>query len=126
MGKDLTINLGKDNSGVFSKAVEALGNAGINLDGGCEVSGIAHFLVKDAAQGRKALEGAGFTVSGEEDVILTNVPDRPGELAKITKQIANAGVNLNFFYLATDTRAVLGVSDLAKAKEALVAVGARA
>jgi hypothetical protein len=41
--------------------------------------------------------------------------DHPSELAAVTRRMADSGVNIEFFYTATRTRMVLGVSDTEKA-----------
>lgn len=46
--------------------------------------------------------------------------NRPGALAKLgelTRRIADAGINLDLIYLATDTRIVLGVDKPDQARE---------
>ncbi len=123
MAKDLTAIL-EDRPGTLAAACEALGNAGVNIDGLCGVpsGGKAeiHFLVQDAAAARRALEGAGVRVAGERDVLVLDVPDRPGAVGEIARRIANAGVNVELVYAATKTRVVFGVNDLAKARAAIV------
>jgi len=119
MAKELTVNLGEDKPGAFARAAEALGRAGVNIEGVTEVKGTVHFLVGDAGSARKALEGSGFKIQGERDVLVLEIADRPGELARITRKIADAGVNLEAVYLATRTRVVISASDLTKARQAL-------
>ena len=98
---------------------KALGNAGVNIEGmcgRCEGDRIAHVLVDDAAAARAALGGAGIEVQEERDVLIMKVPDKPGVLGAICRRLGDAGVNIDFFYAATDTRVVLGVDDLEKAE----------
>jgi hypothetical protein len=120
--KDLAVELA-DRPGTVASAAEALGKAGINIDGisGTESGGkgILHILVEDAAGARKALEGSGARVTGEAEVVVVQMQDRPGELGKLTRKIAAAGVNLNLIYLATNTRVVLGSADAAKLRSAV-------
>ena len=68
---------------------------------------------------RRALEGAGFEVSAERAVLVVDVPDRPGEIGRIARQLANAGVNIDLIYEATYSRMAIGVDDLEKARTAL-------
>ena len=69
MAKDLTIAL-EDRAGILAELGEALGGAGINIEGFCgyrsEGTGIVHLLVEDASAARGALEGAGFEVRTSE------------------------------------------------------------
>ena len=122
MAKDLTVVL-DDRPGTLATLTEALGKAGINIDGLCgfpsEGKGVIHILVQDAAAARRAVEAAGFTVRGEREVLVLDAQDRPGEVGQVARRIANAGVNIDLIYVATKTRVVIGASDLPKAKAAL-------
>jgi hypothetical protein len=122
MAKNLTVEL-EDRPGSLAAAAQALGSAGINIEGTVgyptEGKGVLHFLVEDAAAARRALEGAGLKVRAERDVIVANIEDRPGALGEIAKRVADAGVNLNLLYLATHTRVVVGADDLDKARSVL-------
>jgi hypothetical protein len=65
------------------------------------------------------LEGIGIEVRGEREVLMLDIEDTPGALGKITRSIAEAGVNINLLYLAADQKLVLGVDDLEKARAAI-------
>ncbi len=120
--KDLTVSL-EDRPGTLADAGEALGKAGVNIEGICGFPvggrGVAHLLVEDAAKARKALEGAGVKVTAERDALVVDVADHPGTLGQVTRKLAKAGVNLNLVYLATNTRLVLGADNLEKARGAI-------
>ena len=47
------------------------------------------------------------------------MPDRPGELSMILRRLADAGVNVRFAYLATETRVVIGAENISRARQAL-------
>lgn len=119
--KDLTIEL-EEKVGTVAAAAEALGKAGVNIEGICGFvvggKGVGHLLVEDAGKARQALEAAGARVTGEQEVLVMEIEDRPGSLGQLTRKIADAGVNLNTVYLATRTRVVLGARDLEKARAA--------
>ncbi|MFQ5819769.1 MAG: ACT domain-containing protein [Candidatus Heimdallarchaeota archaeon] len=121
MPKDLIIIL-EDRPGTLADVGEALGKAGINIDGvcgfPCEGEGIFHILVEDADAARSAIKKTGFEVRGERSVLVLEIEDRPGEFGKITRRIADAGVNIDLAYLATNTRLVIGADDLEKARAA--------
>jgi hypothetical protein len=76
-------------------------------------------LVEDAGAARQALEGAGIRVTGEREVVVLDVVDQPGTLGSVARKLADAGVNIDWAYLATRTRLVLAVSDLDRARSAL-------
>ena len=122
MPKDLTVIL-DDRPGSLAKMGEALGRAGVNIDGVCGVTvggrGEIHILVEDAAKARRALEAEHIQVSGEHEVLVLDAEDRPGVLGSITRRMADAGVNIQLAYMATSTRLVFGVDDLKKARAAV-------
>jgi hypothetical protein len=119
--KDLTIEL-EEKAGTVAAAAEALGKAGVNIEGICGFvvagKGYGHVLVADPAKARQALQSAGARVTSEQDVLVLDIDDKPGALGKLTRRIADAGVSLNAVYLATKTRVVLGARDLEKARAA--------
>jgi hypothetical protein len=119
MAKDLTLML-EDRPGTLADMGEVLGKAGVNIDGMCgfanQGKGIIHILVEDATAARKALESAKIQVQEERDVLVLNITDRPGEFGRLCRKIAKAGVNINLSYLTTNTRLVLGVDNLDKAR----------
>ena len=122
MAKDLTVVL-EDRPGTLADMGEALGKAGINIDGvcgfPCEGKGVLHILVEDAADARRVLEGSGFEVTGEREVLILDIADRPGAFGEIARKIAGAGVNIDLVYVASNNRLVLGTDDLEKARAAL-------
>jgi hypothetical protein len=121
--KDLTVSL-EDRPGTLADLGEALGKAGINIEGLTAVSSegraIVHVLVEDAAA---ALEGAGIKVEGEAEPLISELPsgqvDQPGVVGQMARAMADAGVNIQVVYLATKNRAVAVTSDNAKARQAL-------
>jgi len=122
MSKDLTVIL-EDRPGSLAKVGEALGKAGMNIEGICgmmvEGQGVVHILVPDAVKARRALEANRIQVSEELEVLVMEVEDRPAVLGNIARRLANAGVNIHLAYLATSTRLVIGVDDLEKARSTL-------
>jgi hypothetical protein len=121
VAKDLTIEL-EDRPGTLADLGEALGNAGVNIDGGCGFPsggrGILHLLVDDASGAAQAIQGAGLKVTAERDVIVLDVTDKPGELGAIARRMADANVNIDLVYLTARGQLVLGVDDLEKARSA--------
>jgi len=123
--KDLTVSL-EDRPGELARVGETLGAAGINIEGLCAMTAegraVVHLLVEDAVATRTALEGAGIKVEGEADPIVAEFPsgqvDQPGAMGSIARAIADAGVNIQVVYLATEDRGVMVTSDNAKAMAA--------
>ncbi len=127
MAKDVLVTL-EDKPGEGARLGEALGNAGVNIEGLCamvmEGKGFVHVLVEDVAGARAALEGAGMKVEGETDVIVspplteTDV-DKPGQFGMMARVMADAGINVTLGYLASKNRVVLATSDNPRAMEKL-------
>ena len=104
---------------MLSRAISAVGSAGINVDGYAEMEGVVHVLTTEVAAARGALEAAGFTIVKDQQVVLVPVEDTPGAAARVFKRIADAKVNVRFSYLATRNRLVIGTDDLKAALAAL-------
>jgi hypothetical protein len=118
MAKDLSVDLGEDRPGMLAKAAEALGAAKVNIEGFSEAGGHLHVLVNSPARAKTVLTKAGFQVTGERDVIVEKLVNRPGTAGRLLRRWADAGVNIEFSYVATGTRLVAAVSDMKAAKKA--------
>ena len=117
LAKDLTVDLKADRPGAIAKALEAIAKAGVNLDGYAESKGILHTLIGDAPGARRALEGAGFSVSDEQEVLVVDVDDRPGTAAGVFRRIADSDLNVDFSYLGANNRMVIGSKNVKKLTE---------
>jgi hypothetical protein len=123
MATDLTVYL-DDHPGELARVGEILGGAGVNVSGLCAVvSGggqvEVHLLVDDMTAAFGALTDAGIGVVNEQEVVVIEVKDRPGELGEVARKLGDAGVNITLTYLATNTRLVIAADDLATARQAL-------
>ena len=118
--KDLTISL-KNQPGALAEMGEALGRAGVSIEGGgafvVNGVGVAHFLFEDGDAARQALENAGIDVLAVSDVVVQRLKqDQPGQLGKLTKKMAEAGVNIEVLYSDHDHQLILVVDDLPTAQ----------
>jgi hypothetical protein len=122
MATDLTVGL-IDRPGTLAQASDALGRAGVNIEGACgfvcDGQGVFHVLVQDAVRARRALIDSGFEIQDERQVVLTAVEDRPGAAAEVLHRVADAGVNVDLLYAAADGRLVLSGEDASGIKRAL-------
>ena len=126
MATDLTVVL-DDRAGQLAHMGEALGDAGVNIEGFCATTddgvGIVHVLVENAMVAQNALILADIKIEGEADAVVIDLTseeaDRPGALGRVAGRVATAGINVSVAYLATRDRAVLVTSDNEKAREAL-------
>jgi hypothetical protein len=119
VARDLTVRLAADRPGELAGVVQALSQSGVNIDGIAGIEGVVHVLARDPSAARSALRAGGYPIEGELEVLIMPMPDRPGELAMITRRLADASVNVRFVYLATDTRVVIGVDDITAARQVL-------
>jgi hypothetical protein len=123
MATDLRIEA--DNTvGQLATLSEELGKVGVNIEGFCGAvaggRGVLHVLVDNAGAARQALVGAGYTIAAERDaLVLEGVDDRPGYLGEMARRLADNGINIEVAYLATNTRVVFVVPDVAAARQAL-------
>ena len=128
LATDLTVLL-TDRPGALAEVGEALGKAGLNVEGffGFSLNNMAwaHLLVDDAARAKEVLHGI-VNIAEEHEVLLVDVDDRPGALGELTRRLASAGINLRFAYLGTGTRLVICPNDLELAKQALARIAAGA
>ena len=116
--KDLSILL-DNRPGAMAEMGEALGEAGVSVEGGgmwvVDGKGIAHFLFQDGAAARRALESAGIKVVAERDVVVQRLKQEiPGQLGKLTRRMAEAGVNIEVLYSDHEHQLILVVDDYEK------------
>ena len=117
---DLAIEL-DDRPGALADMGEVLGRAGVSIEGGGAwvVDGrcIAHFLVEDSAAARRALDAAGIRLLAAREVLVLRLDQAmPGQLGKITRRMADAGVNIEVLYSDHENQLILGVDDLEKGR----------
>ena len=111
--KDLEIAL-ENRPGALAEMGEALGAAGVSIEGGGVFGSVAHFLFHDADadQARAVLEAAGIRVVAVHDVLVQKLrQDEPGQLGKIARRMAQAGVNIEVQYSDHDHNLILVVDD---------------
>ena len=129
MAIDLTIAL-VDQPGTLAQASDALGRAGVNIDGACgyvcDGQGTYHVLVHDLERARRALMNGGFIIDDERRVVAVPVANEPGAAAAVLRRVAGSGVNVDLLYMTLDGELVLGGSDVAGIERALDSAAAPA
>lgn len=118
--KDLTIELA-ERPGALAEMGEALGRAGVSVEGGgvwvAGGRGAAHFLFADGDAAKRALDAAGISVLAVREVLVQRLnQDEPGQLGKIARRMADAGVNIETMYSDHENQLILVVDDLAKGR----------
>ncbi len=117
---DLTIHL-NNRPGALAEMGEMLGAAGVSVEGGgcwlAEGKAIAHFLFEDGEAARSALEAKGIEVLAVREVLVQRLRQGdPGQLGKIGRAMAEAGVNIEVQYSDHDNQLILVVDDLEKGR----------
>jgi hypothetical protein len=122
MAIDLVIDV-ENTPGALSRVADAISDAGVNIAAAtCVGAGDRaelHILVPHGEAVKHALAISHVAVTGEREVVVVDVEDRPGVLADLTRKIARAGVNLDLVYIATRNRIVFGSGDIAALRTAL-------
>ena len=117
---DLTIRL-KNHPGALAEMGEALGSAGVSVEGGggfvYNGSGLVHFLFEDVSAARKVLEEKGIEVLEDNEVLIQKLnQEQPGQLGKISRMMADAEVNIEVVYSDHQNQLILVVDDFEKGK----------
>lgn len=123
--RDLALRLA-DRPGTLAEVGEALGRAGVSIEGGGafagEGGGVAHFLVANANAARAALGAAGLEVTADREVLVQRLrQDEPGQLGRICRRMAEAGVNIEVLYSDHENRLILVVDDLERGRRVTAA-----
>lgn len=118
--RDLTISL-PHRPGALADMGEALGAAGVSVEGGgawvVNGEGVAHFLVADGEKARSALEARHIRVVDVREVLVQRLQqDVPGQLGKLSRRMAEAGVNIEVLYSDHEHQLILVVDDLDKGR----------
>jgi hypothetical protein len=96
--------LAKDRIGLLADLSAALGNANINIESiSADTIGdkaVIHLVVSDDVKGKEILERKGFIVMSS-DALVVRVLDKPGELSKVARVLADAKINIKNVQLLT-------------------------
>ena len=118
--KDLTIAL-ENRPGALAEMGEALARRGVSVEGGgawvMNGQGVAHILVEDSSEARRALEAAGIRVVAVHEVLVQRLNQtEAGQLGKLARRMADARVNIEVVYSDHDQRLILVVDDEGKGR----------
>ncbi len=119
--RQLTVFL-ENRSGRLAEVADILGKAGINIRGFSTTEaaeyGILRLIVTEPERARELLHAAGFTTHFAP-VLCVSVPDRPGGLAKVLDQLAEAGVSIDYLYSISFQNICFAVHDIERAIDLL-------
>jgi hypothetical protein len=119
-----------DTIGLTAKVAEAVAGENVNILAatGYSASGLREkatftLVVDDYARAERALERIGANEIHESTVLMVETPNQVGALERIAKLIADAGINIYYFYATTSSGAtattVIKTADDNKAIRAL-------
>ena len=125
MSTDLTVIL-EHRPGELARLGEVTGEAGVSIRGLAaftgEGRGVVHVLLDDeaVARCRAALERAGIGIADEREVLVVEIGDRPMALGELTRQLADANVNVDLAYTTSGrVKIVIATDDLKSARAVL-------
>jgi hypothetical protein len=99
--------------GLLSEVTTAVANAKVNINAICayalENNAFFNLITSSNTKAKKALAPLGFGIE-EKDVIQVELPNKPGELQKVAKKIADAGLTLILYATAGGGKAMCVLS----------------
>lgn len=114
----------EDRPGILAAIGELFGEVGINIIAAAAFThggkGIMHFVVDDADRAIHSLESIGMVAAQVREVLTVSIEDRPGELGRYARMLADAGINIAAFYSGGseggDREIVMAVDNLESAQ----------
>ena len=98
---EFVVNM-ENRPGRLASLTEALAAFGVNIEAlaafGANGDGTVRLITDDAATTRRVLEEAALQQE-EHQVLTVQLPHRPGELARLTRMLADVGVNIDGIYV---------------------------
>ncbi|VVC02740.1 ACT domain protein [Candidatus Bilamarchaeum dharawalense] len=126
--KEITIVASND-VGSLAAVAETLGSVGVNIEAisayGSDNNAVFRVLTNDVATATRALSKLPQFKITEADTIIYKMINRPGELGKVTRKLANRGISLESVYIVskkqdyTDVAICPSQKDMAKTREVL-------
>jgi hypothetical protein len=115
-----------DEPGTLAGIGELLGRSGVNIETLCASShdgrGVIHLVVDDGEDANEVLQANGFKVEQTRPVLTTTLDDRPGELGRYCRKLAQAGVVISSAYVAKrangESELIMAVDDVDAARSA--------
>jgi hypothetical protein len=113
-----------DRPGILADIGELLGRADVNIESLAATThngrGIIHILVDDGEDASEILKSNGFKIESVRQVIATTLDDRPGELGRYCRRLADAGIAISTAYVSRrgggESEVIFAVDDLEAAE----------
>ena len=103
LGREISF-IAPDKVGLLNEISTELSNAGVNVLTVCAYSmeGKASFMMitSDNAKAAEVLKAKGYELKDYE-VVLYDLENKVGAMSEMTKKLADAGVNMDYFYGTT-------------------------
>lgn len=94
----------EDRPGILASVGEALGEVGVNIVAATAVvadgKAIVRLVVDDASTALLALKRSNLPVTDTQEVLAVTLEDRPGELGRFARRLADRGINIRALYVA--------------------------
>ena len=102
--KEITV-ISKNEMGALAAIAESLGSVGVNIEAVSayekDNKAIFRLITNDVTTTMKTLSRIPDLHIKEANVIVLKMPNRPGELGKITRKLANKAVSVESVYIVT-------------------------
>ncbi|HKZ45262.1 MAG TPA: ACT domain-containing protein [archaeon] len=112
----------KNKPGALAMVCDILYKNGVNIESlateGTREDGTIKMITNDVNTTRRALDDEKMQYTVEE-ILVAKVLNRPGELSKLTRKIAEANISIISIYLLGEGKFALRVDNAEKAKEVL-------
>lgn len=123
MLEEIVVSIDEED-GALARIGELLGHAGVNIEtlSATTLHGraIVHLVVDDGDDAAEALKANGFEIAAARKVLAVTLDDRPGELGRYCRRLAEAGVAISSAYVAKrgggESELILAVDDLEAAQ----------
>lgn len=116
--------------GILSQVCERLATDKVNIIAMTMMDSMEHgvlrMVVEDAKRARQTISSLGLP-STETDVLLAELPNRPGALADVVGRLATAHINVNYAYCTTGAPngKTLGIFKVGDTNKAMQVMGER-
>lgn len=115
-----------DRPGILADIGELLGNEGVNIEtlsaSTHNGNGVIHLVCDDEGDATEILKSHGFKIEAVNPVMNVTIDDRPGELGRYCRRLADHGVAIKAAYVAKrtggETELIFAVDDLDSAQKA--------
>lgn len=124
MLEEITVTA-EEHPSLLAEVGELLGRAGVNIATLSATTfherAVVHLVVDDGEDAAEILASHGFKLEGTRPVLAVTLDDRPGELGRYCRNLADNGVTVSAAYLARrnggETELIFAVDNLEVARQ---------